>query len=181
LLRIGDIWFLLIIVFISLLLKTGSVSAGQKEFGNQNNIYITEWARLRHQAELGDPDALFVLGNYYFKPPRGSSFRKNLNKSAEYYFQSAIRKNAAAQYNFAFMLHKGLGVQQNTLESYVWFKIASLNPSPVAKHVNQLSRDVVATLELDMDKAQIELANQKLKEYQENIDKKRYRQLKYPD
>ncbi len=180
-LRIGDIWFLLIIICFSFFAGISSVTAGQKEFGNQNNIYITEWARLKHQAELGDPDALFVLGNYYYKPPRGSSFRKNLSKSAEYYFEAAIRKNAAAQYNFAFMLHKGLGVKQNTIESYVWFKIASLNPSPVAKHINQLSRDVVTTLEADLNAQQLEMANKKLKEYRDNIDKKRYRQIKYPD
>jgi hypothetical protein len=181
LLRIGNIWFLFFVAFIAFFLNSSSVQAGQKEFGNQNNIYITEWARLKHQAELGDPDALFVLGNYYFKPPRGSSFRKNLSKSAEYYFQAAIRNNAAAQYNFAFMLHKGLGVPQDDLESYIWFKLASLNPSPVAKHVNQLSREVAITLEASLSKLHLELATKKLKEYQDNIDKKRYRQIKYPD
>ena len=180
-LRIGDIWFLLIIVFISLLLKTGSVSAGQKEFGNQNNIYLTEWARLKHQAELGDPDAFFVLGNYYFKPPRGSNFRKNLKKSAEYYFQAGIRENAAAQYNLAFMLHKGLGVSQNIVESYVWFRLASINPSPVAKHINQLSKDVAVTLEAEMTEQQLSDANKKIESYIRIMAEKRYRLAKFPE
>ena len=179
-LHIAYIWCrILAVCLLSLLVFIGN-AAGQKEFGNQNNVYMTEWARLKHQAEVGDPNALFTLGNYYYKPPRGSSFRQNLKKSAEYYFQAGIRENAAAQYNFAFMLHKGLGVSKNLLESYVWFKLASINPSPVAKHINQQSKDVAATLQVDLNQQQLDEADKKIEYYTKIIKEKRYRAAKFP-
>lgn len=170
----------ILIVLCSLLFFNSTEAARHKEFGTRNNVYLTEWARLKHQAELGDPDALFVLGNYYYQPPEGSSFRKNLKKSAEFYFRASIRGNAAAQYNFAFMLHKGLGVTQNVTGSYVWFKLAAINPSPVAKHINQLSGKVVATLEIEMDEKQLLAANEKVDFYTQLINEKRFRAAKFP-
>ncbi|MBV1910943.1 MAG: SEL1-like repeat protein [Kangiellaceae bacterium] len=177
----SEILFRVLIVLALGLFVTDTGAARQKESGNQNNIYITEWARLKHQAELGDPDALFSLGNYYYKPPRGSSFRRNLKKSAEYYFQAGIRQNAAAQYNLALMLHGGLGVNKNLVESYVWFKLASVNPSPVAKHVNQVSAEAAATLKDEMSTDEILIADQKLAFYNQIMSEKRYRMAKFPE
>ena len=178
-LRIGYVGIQILIVFCSLLFNDAN-AARHKDFGTQNNIYLTEWARLKHQAELGDPDALFVLGNYYYQPPTGSSFRKNLKKSAEFYFKAGIRGNAAAQYNFALMLLKGLGVTNNAIESYVWFKLASNNQSPVAKHINQLAKKAVTTIEAQMNEKQLLLAKEKVNFYTRLIREKRYRNAKYP-
>jgi hypothetical protein len=169
-----------ILAFCAFSLFFGDVEAARhKDFGSQNNIYLTDWARLKHRAELGDPDALFILGNYYFKPPKGNGFRKNLKKSAEYYFKSAVRGNAAAQYNFALMLHNGFGVNKSAFESYVWFKLASLNESPVAKHVNQESAKIVIRLETLMKKEVLVEAGKKVVLYGELIKNKRYRSIKF--
>jgi len=167
--------------FVCLLLSFCKVNAARdKESGAQSNIYLTDWARLKHQAELGDPDALFVLGNYYFQPPKGSSFRKNYKKSAELYFKAGIRGNASAQYNFALMLFEGVGIEKNTIESYVWFKLASNNKSIVAKHINRASTEAVMNLEQNFDIASIAQARKQIDFYTDIIDSKDYRKAKYP-
>ena len=169
------------IFILSCLLLCNLVNAANdEEFGTQNNIYLSDWARLKHQAELGDPAALFVLGNFYYQPPKGSSFRTNLRKSAEYYFKSGIRGNAAAQYNLALMLHQGLGVKLNTIESYAWFKLASINQSPVAKNINQVSARAISTIEAEIDHKTLALAKKRVDFYINIIDKKLYRKAQFP-
>lgn len=165
----------MLIVFCLSLTLTQVNAARHKESGAQSNIYLTDWARLKHQAELGDPDALFVLGNYYFKPPKGSSFRKNYKKSAEFYFKAGIRGNASAQYNLALMLYEGVGVEKNEVESYVWFKLASNNKSLVAKNINRASTEAFMTLEKKFDIASISQAKKQIDFYSDIIDNKSYR------
>jgi len=177
--RFGCIGIQIFILFCLLFCDIANATSDE-EFGTQNNIYLSDWARLKHQAELGDPAALFILGNFYYKPPKGSSFRTNLKLSAEYYFKSGIRGNAAAQYNLALMLHNGLGVKLNTVESYAWFKLASVNPSPVAKHINQVSARVVETIETQIDDKTLALAKKRVDFYLNVIDKKLYRKAQFP-
>jgi len=155
-------------------------AARHTEFGAQSSIYLTDWARLKDQAELGDPDALFVLGNYYLRPPKGSGFSKDFKKSAQFYFKAGIRGNASAQYNFALMLFDGVGVEKNTIESYVWFKLASNNTSFVAKHINQASTEAVASIEAELDIATISQAKKQIDFYTDLIDRKDYRNAKFP-
>jgi len=178
--RISHTWLQLLTIFTLLITGNTVFAAKQSEFNAQKNIYATEWARLKHQAELGNPDALFTLGNYYYQPPKGSTFRKNLKKSAEFYFRAGIRGNAAAQYNFGYMLHEGLGVTKNVVESYAWFKLASLNQSPVAKHINQVSTKAIVTLEKQLAPASLAQAKKRVKFYVDVIEKKRYRRAKFP-
>lgn len=177
--RIGCIGIQIFIIYCSLFCNSAS-AASNKEFDTQNNIYLSDWARLKHQAELGDPAALFVLGNFYYQPPKGSSFRTNLKKSAEYYFKSGIRGNAAAQYNLALMLHNGLGVNRDPVESYAWFKLASMNQSPVAKHINQVSAKVVIVIEAEINVAELVLAKKRVDFYINVINKKLYRKAHFP-
>ncbi|MDQ7050144.1 MAG: tetratricopeptide repeat protein [Enterobacterales bacterium] len=176
--------------FLSKLLKVALIStllasilpvaaARHKEYGTQNYIYMGEFAKLRHKAELGDPDALFVLGNYYYKPPRGTNFKKDLRKSAEYYFKASVRGNPAAQYNYAFMLSKGQGVAKNLLESYIWFRLAAENDSPVAKHINHLSKNAVEVMGKQLTKVQRLLAEKKIQYYAKAIASKRYHRIKF--
>lgn len=170
----------LAVLFSILFVCCTAEAAKRGEYGPQENIYYSEWAELKHKAELGDPDALFTLGNYYYQPPRGSNFRKNIKKAAEFYFKSAIRGNPAAQYNFGYLLHKGLGVTQNTVESYAWFKLASNNQSPVSKHINNVSKKAVVMIENQMDALTLEKANKRMDFLADVIAKERYRKVKFP-
>lgn len=151
-----------------------------REFTSQKNVYVTEWAKLKHRAELGDPEALFVLGNFYFDPPKGSSFRRNYKKAAEYYFEASLRDYPAAQYNVAIMLHQGLGFKKDTTESYAWFYIASVNANPVAKHINNKTAVIVEQLKAEMPQEQLSKAQAKIESYQGIIKSKRYRDAKLP-
>jgi len=166
-------------VFCLLASVDGANAARYNEFGAQSNIYLTDWARLKHQAELGDPDALFVLGNYYFQPPKGSGFTKDFKKSAEFYFKAGIRGNASAQYNLARMLYEGVGVEKNNIESYVWFKLASENKSLVAKHINQASIEAVISLEKNLDLADKSYAEKQIDFYTNIMDNKNYKSAKF--
>ncbi|MGB0494987.1 MAG: tetratricopeptide repeat protein [Kangiellaceae bacterium] len=157
-------------------LQAGKLS----ESGAHKSIYVTEWAKLKHKAEIGDPEALFALGNYYYAPPKGSSFRQNYLMSADFYFQSGIRGNASAQYNLALMFHRGTGVKSNYIQSYAWFKLASNNQSPVAKHVNLVSSQAVETLEIELNEEELIEAKKLAEFYKGIIASKRYRDAKFP-
>jgi len=164
-------------MLICLNLQAGKLS----EAGAHKSIYVTEWAKLKHKAEIGDPEALFALGNYYYEPPKGSSFRQNYLKSAEFYFQSGIRGNASAQYNLAIMFHRGIGVTSNYIQSYAWFKLASNNQSLVAKHVNLVSSQAVETLESELTAVELVKAKELAQAYKEIVSNKRYRDAHFPE
>ena len=170
------------LVLAALLLIITNLQAGKlSENSAHKSVYVTEWAKLKHQAEIGDPEALFALGNYYYQPPKGSSFRQNFKKSAGFYFQSGIRGHAAAQYNLALMFHRGVGVKANYIQSYAWFKLASNNQSIVAKHVNLVSSQAVETLESELTSKELKQAKELTQNYQDIIESKRYRDAKFPD
>jgi len=157
-----------------------SDAVASREFGSQKNVYVTEWSQLKHKAELGDPQALFVLGNFYFDPPKGSNFRRNYKKAAELYFQASVRENPAAQYNVAIMLHRGLGFKADKVESYVWFYFASVNDSPVAKHINKKTADIVTQLKSELTSDEMTDAEKRIDYYRNIFESKRYREARIP-
>ena len=172
---------LLLTLLIVVAVYCSMTRAGRMEdFSSHKNVYVTEWSKLKHKAELGDPDALFSLGNFYFQPPNGSSFRKNHKKAAELYFQASLRKNPSAQYNVAIMLYRGMGFKVDLVESYAWFYLASTNDSPVAKHINRKTAEVVAQLESELSPAQLKDARIRIETYQSIIKSKRYRDARLP-
>lgn len=172
-------WFLLLLLLVGLWhLPTQAETV--REYTGQKNVYVTEWSKLKHRAELGDPEALFVLGNFYFDPPKGSGFRKNYHKAAEYYFEASIRDYPAAQYNVALMLAQGLGFEKDVLESFAWFYIASINKSPSAKHINSRTTIIVEQLRGEIPPDQLTIAEQKAEVYLGIIKSKRFRDAKMP-
>ncbi|TQV88187.1 tetratricopeptide repeat protein [Aliikangiella coralliicola] len=171
----------ILLLLVTAVCSFSSHAARLREFGSQKNVYVTEWSKLKHKAELGDPEALFVLGNFYFEPPEGSGFRRNYKKAAELYFQASLRKNPAAQYNIAIMLHRGLGFKANVVESYVWFYLASVNESPVAKRINRKTAEIVVQLKTELKPDQLLEAERLIESYQNIMKTKRYRDAKLPD
>ena len=170
-----------VILLLVSLASFSAEAARSREIGSQKNVYVTEWSKLKHKAELGDPIALFTLGNFYFEPPKGSSFRRNYKKAAELYFQASIRQYPSAQYNIGIMLHNGIGFKIDKVESYVWFYFASINKSPVAKGVNKKSEDIVNQLKRELTEAQLTEANKRIEFYQRIIGNKRYREARIPE
>ena len=172
--------FLLLVLVIGLVSLTATADR-LREVTSPKNVYVSEWSKLKHRAEEGDPEALFVLGNFYFDPPKGSGYRKNYKKAAEYYFQASIRDYPAAQYNVALMLHQGLGFQKNTAESYAWFYLASVNSSPVAKHINSKTAVIVEQLNGELSMEELSDAQAKVETYSNIIKSRRYRDAKLPE
>ncbi len=172
-------WLTFLVLFVVLLVFPVQ-SVKSREVGGQKNVYVTEWSKLKHQAEQGDPQAMFVLGNFYFKPPEGSSFRRNYKKAAELYFQSSLRQYPSAQYNTALMLHQGLGFKKDRIESFVWFYFASVNQSPVAKHINKKTTDIVSQLKGEMSPEDLAKAEQRITFYKGIFKSKRYREARTP-
>ncbi|PWK52983.1 tetratricopeptide repeat protein [Pleionea mediterranea] len=144
------------------------------------SIYFTQLGHLKHQAELGDPNAQFLLGNLYLSPPQDTSIRKNLPKAVEYYFQAAIRNHAGAQYNLGVMYYRGSGVAENKMMASVWFSLAANNTSPAAKNVKRNAqkslKDLTDLLSAD-DRA---LSDAWILQVREWIEKKNYRMAKLP-
>lgn len=89
------------------------------------NIYIAEWSKLKHSADLGDVNSQFMLANFYYAPPADSSLPKSLSKAAKYYRMAARQNHAPSQHNLGVLLLKGQGVERNRAEAYAWFQLAS--------------------------------------------------------
>ncbi len=96
-------------------------------------IYLTELAKLKHQAEKGDKDAQFKLANIYFNPPPKIRVKQNYHRAMDWYLKAASSKHADAMYNIGFMYYKGYGVEVDDVQAISWFKLAERNGSKLAK------------------------------------------------
>jgi TPR repeat protein len=144
------------------------------------SIYFTQLGHLKHQAELGDPNAQFLLGNLYLAPPEGSSIQQNLDKAVDYYFQAAIRNHAGAQYNLGVLYYRGSGVPESKMMASVWFTLAANNTGLGAKNVKrnaQKSLDDLKAVMADEEKVQ---AVEWIKTFSTIIESKNYRLARLP-
>lgn len=117
---------LLILFYISSnLLVNKAYAVGHKPNGHQ--MYYSEWSRLKHQAEKGDPHAQFQWANTLCSPPNNSGISQNYSLAATWYYQSALRGYLAAQHNLGLMFLHGQGVSPNSALAYSWFMVASEN------------------------------------------------------
>jgi TPR repeat protein len=170
------------IVGVLLMLVISTAYAGSSSYRQGGtSIYFTQLGHLKHQAELGDPNAQFLLGNLYLAPPEGSAIQQNLNKAVDYYFQAAIRNHAGAQYNLGVLYYRGSGVPESKMMASVWFTLAANNAGLAAKNVKrnaQKSLDDLKTLLSEDEKAQ---AVEWIKTFHSIIESKNYRLAKLPE
>ncbi|WMS85930.1 tetratricopeptide repeat protein [Pleionea litopenaei] len=145
------------------------------------SIYFTQLGHLKHQAELGDPNAQFLLGNLYLSPPADTSVRQNLPKAVDYYFQAAIRNHAGAQYNLGVLYYRGTGVKESKMMASVWFTLAAENASPVAKNVKKNAQSSLIDLKSMLTEKDKEAAEQWLEQFKLWINNQNYRLAKIPD
>ncbi|NVJ50234.1 MAG: sel1 repeat family protein [Gammaproteobacteria bacterium] len=145
------------------------------------SIYFTQLGHLKHQAELGDPNAQFLLGNLYLSPPSDTSVRQNLPKAAEYYFQAAVRDHAGAQYNLGVMYFRGTGVAESKMMASVWFTLAANNQSPVAKNVKKNAQTSLIDLNATLSSDEKQQAKQWLDTISKWIREQNYRLARLPE
>ncbi len=145
------------------------------------SIYFTQLGRLKHQAELGDPNAQFLLGNLYLSPPSDTSIHQNLPKAVEYYFQAAIRNHAGAQYNLGVLYYRGSGVGESKMMAAVWFKLAAENSSPVARNVKKNAKSSLEELTNTLNDEDKRSAEEWIVKVKRWIDSENKRLAKLPE
>ena len=77
--------------------------------------------RRRREAESGNVDAQFALGNLY---ERGHGVPQDYSESARWYREAAEQGHAGAQLYLGIYLAQGNGVEQDLVEALKWLELA---------------------------------------------------------
>ena len=77
---------------------------------------------LEKEAEEGDLDAQFCLGNYYFISDKGRDNEENNKKAFKWYKKAAENGLSEAQYNLANFYMNGLGTEESRDDAFEWYK-----------------------------------------------------------
>lgn len=118
----------------------------------RENIYIRPYAEVRHNAELGDPQAQFSLGYVYYKAgqdPNVQGVSRDFRRAARWFRRAAEQGHTGAQYNMGVLHLHGHGVAQDPVMAYAWLRQAERQG-----HAN--SAQLVALLRGMLDQQQIE-------------------------
>lgn len=86
---------------------------------------------LLEQAESGNPQAQFELGNRYLN---GEGVEQDNFEALRWFTLAADRNNANAQYNIAVMYLNGLGVVKDQAQAVEWFIRAAENGDPPSQY-----------------------------------------------
>lgn len=125
-----------LIFVLSMMLTASGVRADGEDLsrtGPYTYIYIADWSKLRHQAEMGDPDALFRMGNLYYAPPEASGISQSYRRAFLAFFEASLRKHATAQHNVGAMYINGDYVAHDLVEGYAWMLVAASNGDHAGK------------------------------------------------
>ena len=113
---------------------------------------ITE---IRRQAEQGDPEAQYNLGNMYFN---GEGVPQDAPEAVRWYrLPAGEQGHASAQFNLGIRYYEGLGVLRDSVLGHMWLNIASANG-------NETARDSRDCLEIGMTPAEIRRATELARE-----------------
>lgn len=104
-----------------------------ERMGPYTYLYIADWSKLRHQAEQGDPESLFRLGNLYYLPPENSGIPHNYKKSFLAFYEAALRQHRTAQHNVGAMYINGDYVAHDLIEGYAWMLVSAKNGDAAGK------------------------------------------------
>lgn len=109
-------------------------------------IYLTDFARLRHEAQRGNPAAQFQLGLMHYDPPDNSGIGQSYRRAFMLFFEAGLRGHTTAQHNVGAMYWNGDHVSQDLVEGYAWFQLAALAGDPAGqrklkRHVADLSAE----------------------------------------
>lgn len=89
-------------------------------------IYLADFARLRHDAQKGNPEALFQLGLMHYDPPENSGIGQSYRRAFVLFFEAGLRGHTTAQHNVGAMYWNGDYISQDLIEGYAWFQISAL-------------------------------------------------------
>ena len=80
---------------------------------------------LEKQAEEGDVESQFCLGNYYFILDKEGDNEENNKKAFKWYKKAAENGLSEAQYNLANFYMNGLGTDESQEKAFEWYKKAA--------------------------------------------------------
>ena len=91
----------------------------------QDVVYLAEIASVRHQAEVGNPTAQFILGNRFYRGDENFRLAQNYADAWYWYVKAARQGHSGAAYNLGVMRVQGNGVDRDLIEALAWFRIAA--------------------------------------------------------
>ena len=84
--------------------------------------YSNSFKCYKKAAELGDDEAIYMLGHYY---RYSLGVDKDYNKAMEYFQTAAEKGNEYAMFNIGDLYYYGCGVEMNYNEAIKWYKYAA--------------------------------------------------------
>ncbi|MGN1033040.1 MAG: tetratricopeptide repeat protein, partial [Intestinibacter sp.] len=89
---------------------------------NMKNIRKSVILELEKQAEEGDVDTQFSLGDYYFVLNKENDNEENNKNAFKWYKKAAENGLPDAQYNLAGLYMNGLGIEENREKAFEWYE-----------------------------------------------------------
>ncbi len=118
-----------IIATLLLVILYSLCPAGAFAYDSDGNLDSADIARLRVQADKGDPEAQYDLGEAYLK---GEGVVQSEKEAAKWYYRSAMQGYVDGQIAMGFVYRGGNGMQMDKVLSYMWFDLATKNGSSEA-------------------------------------------------
>ena len=111
---------------IALLLLVGAQAGAVELWQNPSHVYlyVADWSKLKHLAQLGDAEAQFQLGWRYSQPDT-KGLAHSYEDAAKWYRKAALQRHSTASYNLGVMHLQGIGVDKDPLAAYVWLDLAA--------------------------------------------------------
>ena len=154
----------IIIVTILSLMMSVLTPANSPAYDRDGNPDSADIARLRVQAEKGDPEAQYDLAEAYLK---GEGVAQSEKEAAKWYYRSAMQGYVDAQIAMGFVYRGGSGMPMDKVLSYMWFDLATKNGSNEAF---SLRNDEAWT----MTEAEIDEAREKSRKWRAQPEKGHY-------
>lgn len=127
----------------------------------RENIYIRPYAEVRHNAELGDPQAQFSMGYVYYKAgqdPNVQGVNRDFRRAARWFRRAAVQGHSGAQYNMGVLHLHGHGVEQDPVTAYAWLRRAEDQGHANSAQLVELLRAMLSDQQIEEgEKRSIEL------------------------
>lgn len=118
-------------------------------------IYLADFSRLRHEAQLGDVNAMFQLGVMHYDPPEGTGISQSYRRAFLLFFEAALRGHTTAQHNVGAMYWNGDFVSRNLVEGYAWFQLAAQAGDSAGRRKLKLHADDLIAAQRDAAQARL--------------------------
>ncbi len=128
--------------------------------------YVKAFRYFKGAAEQGYPSAESMLGNFYvLAKPEHRTVELDPAEAARWRRLGAEHGNTSAQYNLAYQLFNGYGVERDPAEAYVWASL-SVHCSPIRNIPAEVLRDKAAAA---LDPVQMTAAQERVKDLSQSL------------